>query len=485
MNKDLYINGQWCQGAGNELISQCPATNETIATVNEASDEQVVAAVDAATTAFDRWSALSLDERQKYVETYQKLLERDKDKLALLIAKEVGKPIWEAKTEVMAMINKIAISLEALHQRTPLVQGLHFESNALLTHRPHGVMVVLGPYNFPGHLPNGHIVPALLAGNTLVFKPSELTPMVANAMMMLFDEANFPPGVINLIQGAGSVGAALLEQKIEGVLFTGSYATGKKIHQHFAGRPEIILALEMGGNNPLIVSEMNNIDAAVYTTIQSAFITSGQRCTCARRLIVPNSNWGNLFIERLIKRCQSLSIGGYYQEPEPFMGPVISLKAAQNLLAMQAKWLEQGAVALLQMEQREGAILTPGIIDVSNMGTDEDLEIFGPLLQVRHYNNFDEAIAIANETKYGLAAGLLSEDLQQQKQFYQQAKAGIVNINQPMMGASSKAPFGGIGLSGNHRPSAFYAADFCAYPVASMVADKLVEPETKLTGMNW
>jgi succinylglutamic semialdehyde dehydrogenase len=119
------------------------------------------------------------------------------------------------------------------------------------------------------------------------------------------------------------------------------------------------------------------------------------------------------------------------------------------------------------------------------MGTDEDLEIFGPLLQVRHYNNFDEAIAIANKTKYGLAAGLLSEDLQQQKQFYQQAKAGIVNINQPMTGASSKAPFGGIGLSGNHRPSAFYAADFCAYPVASMVADKLVEPETKLTGMNW
>src|SRR3990167_8941296 len=172
---------------------------------------------------------------------------------------------------------------------------------AVLRHRGHGVMAVLGPYNLPGHLPNGHIIPALLAGNTVVFKPSALTSLVGQKLMEVWEKTNLPKGVLNLVQGGKETGIALAHHPdINGIYFTGSYETGKSLHQFFAGRPEVILALEMGGNNPLVVFNVQNLAAAVYLTIQSAFITSGQRCSCARRLIVANNKEGADFVKRLV-----------------------------------------------------------------------------------------------------------------------------------------------------------------------------------------
>ncbi len=227
------------------------------------------------------------------VEKFAALLEANKAELTRIIACETSKPRWEATTEVTAMINKIAISVKAYHTRTGEQHTEMPDGAATLRHRPHGVLAVFGPYNFPGHLPNGHIVPALLAGNTVIFKPSELTPLTGEAVVKLWEQAGLPPGVLNLVQGGRETGQALSAlSDIDGLLFTGSAGTGYQLHRQLAGQPEKILGLEMGGNNPLIVEDPEDIDAAVHLTIQSAFITAGQRCTCARRLLVKRGAQG-------------------------------------------------------------------------------------------------------------------------------------------------------------------------------------------------
>ena len=357
----------------------------------------------------------------------------------------------------------------------------------MLRHKPHGVVAVFGPYNFPGHLPNGHIVPALLAGNTVVFKPSEQTPKVAELTLGCWIEAGLPAGVLNLVQGARQTGAALAAHPgIDGLFFTGSSRTGNLLHAQFGGHPETILALEMGGNNALIVDQLADIDAAVYCIIQSAFISAGQRCTCARRLLVPEGEWGDGLLGRLVSVAASLRVGAYDAEPAPFMGAVISLDAAQHLLKVQERLIDKGARPLLGMSQPlEGAaLLTPGIIDVSAVQPRADEEVFGPLLQVVRYADFDAAIVEANATRFGLAAGLLSDSRERYEAFWLSSRAGIVNWNKPLTGAASSAPFGGIGASGNHRPSAYYAADYCAYPVASLESEQLVLPDSLAPGVS-
>jgi succinylglutamic semialdehyde dehydrogenase len=346
-------------------------------------------------------------------------------------------------------------------------------------------MAVLGPFNFPGHLPNGHIVPALLAGNTVVFKPSEMTPMVAQKTLECWQAANIPPGVINLVQGGKETGKALSEHKdINGLLFTGSWNTGCHFAKLFAEYPEKILALEMGGNNPYIISSVQNIQAAAYLTIQSAFLTSGQRCTCARRLIIIDSPQSKTFLSTLIKMAESIRVGAYTDSPEPFMGPLISAAAASMLISKHDSLIRQGAIPILPLKilSKGPAFLSPGIIDVSAI-TSPDEELFGPLLQVIHVPNFTAALEIANRTKYGLAAGLLSDKPKEYELFYKYVKAGIINWNTPLTGASSAAPFGGIGQSGNHRPSALYAADYCAYPIASLERGTIVTTTELLPGI--
>jgi succinylglutamic semialdehyde dehydrogenase len=360
---------------------------------------------------------------------------------------------------------------------------------AFIRHKPHGVVAVFGPYNFPGHLPNGHIVPALIAGNTIVFKPSDLTPMVAQTMVKLWDAANLPKGVLNLLQGDITTGKALAaHDHIDGLFFTGSSNTGKLLHEQFAGHPGKILALEMGGNNPLIVAQVNDIDAAVHDIVQSAFITSGQRCTCARRLFIPNTAQGDAILARLIEVTKRIEVGQYDADEQPFMGAMISAKAAAMMAQAQAALIQLGAQVLVELTHLDSdtGFVSPGIIDVTNiLDVLPDEEHFGPLLKVIRYNTFIDAIAEANNTKFGLSAGLIADDAQLYDQFFQQIRAGIVNWNRPITGASGAAPFGGIGESGNHRASAFYAADYCAYPVASVELEATTLPGTLNPGLHF
>ncbi|WP_437881353.1 succinylglutamate-semialdehyde dehydrogenase [Pseudomonas sp. LRF_L74] len=481
------IAGQWQQGEGEILVSLNPVTQEALWSGQAASEAQVAAAVAAARAAFPAWARLALEERAALLERFANVLGSRADELARCIGSETGKPLWESASEVTSMINKVAISVQSYRERSGEKRGVQGDATTVLRHRPHGVVAVFGPYNFPGHLPNGHIVPALLAGNCVVFKPSELTPAVAELAVRCWQQAGLPAGVLNLLQGGRETAVALAAQPgIDGVFFTGSSRTGTLLHRQFAGNPEKILALEMGGNNPLLVDRVADIDAAVYAIIQSAFISAGQRCTCARRLLVPEGEWGDALLARLVSVASMLKVGAFDEQPPPFMGAVISLDAARHLLKAQAHLLENGATSLLHMSQPldNAALLTPGIIDVSAVAERSDEELFGPLLQVIRYRDFAHALSEANNTRYGLAAGLLSDSAERYRQFWLEARAGIVNWNKPLTGAASSAPFGGVGASGNHRASAYYAADYCAYPVASLESEALELPANLSPGVS-
>ncbi|SBH79827.1 succinylglutamate-semialdehyde dehydrogenase [Klebsiella pneumoniae] len=453
--KAQFIAGQWLPGSGATMSKLAPEDQSLLWQAASAGADDVQAACAAARAAFYPWSHRPLAERIDVVQRFAALLETHKEALATLISRETSKPLWETRTEVQAMIGKAAISIEAYHQRTGFHESTLPDGKALLRHKPHGVMAVFGPYNFPGHLPNGHIIPALIAGNTIVFKPSELTPATAEMTVQLWQQAGIPDGAINLLQGGKAT-----------------------------GQPEKMLALEMGGNNALIVADVADIDAALHVIIQSAFISAGQRCTCARRLIVPRGEQGDALLQRLVEASAQIRAGKWDDQPAPFMGGVISLDAAQNMLAAQQKLEGLGGKVLLRMRQPDprSTVLTPGIVDVTGIEVPDE-EYFGPLLTIIRYDGFPEAIRLANQTRYGLAVGLISSDAAQFDQLADEARAGIVNWNKPLTGASSKAPFGGVGASGNHRAAAWYAADYCAWPMASLVSDTLTLPATVSPGL--
>jgi len=484
----LWINGDWVTGQGERRVKKDPVQGNVLWEGHDADTAQVMQAARAARTAFPAWARRPFSERQAIVEKFAGLLESNKADLTAIIARETGKPRWEAATEVTAMINKIAISIKAYHARTGEQQSELPDGAATLRHRPHGVLAVFGPYNFPGHLPNGHIVPALLAGNTLLFKPSELTPWTGEAVIRLWEQAGLPHGVLNLLQGGRETGQVLSAlDALDGLLFTGSANTGYQLHRQLAGQPEKILALEMGGNNPLIIEEPADIDAAVHLTIQSAFVTAGQRCTCARRLLVKKGAQGDAFLARLVDVSQRIQPGRWDDEPQPFIGGLISEPAARNVLDAWQQLESLGGQTLLapRLLQAGTSLLSPGIIELTGVANLPDEEVFGPLLGVWRYERFDEAIAMANNTRFGLSCGLVSPDRAQFDQLLLEARAGIVNWNKPLTGAASTAPFGGVGASGNHRASAWYAADYCAWPMASLESPVLTLPATLSPGLDF
>jgi succinylglutamic semialdehyde dehydrogenase len=481
------INGQWLIGTGPSFSSVNPSNGEVIWQGAGASEEQVDSAIKSARNAFYTWSDLESSARIEIFNKFAQLLKDNSETMATVIAKETGKPIWETRTEVGAMAGKIAISIKAHDERTGTTENPMPGAKAFIRHKPHGVVAVFGPYNFPGHLPNGHIVPALLAGNTVVFKPSELTPMVAEYTLQLWLQAGLPDGVINLVQGELETGKALASHSdIDGLFFTGSSNTGHLLHKQFAGHPGKILALEMGGNNPLIVKDVTDINSAVHDILQSAFVTSGQRCTCSRRLFIEKSANGDAILAKLIEATNNILVGESFAEPQPFMGAMISEAAALGMVKAQAEILAIGGESLVELKHLKAGtgFVSPGIVDVTNAQSLPDEEHFGPLLKVYRYTDFDAAINEGNNTSFGLSAGLLADEQADYDHFFKRIRAGIVNWNKPITGASSAAPFGGIGASGNHRASAFYAADYCAYPVASVEAQKVTMPATLAPGLS-
>ncbi|CAN5404079.1 succinylglutamate-semialdehyde dehydrogenase [soil metagenome] len=473
------------------FTSTDPATGDTFWEGTAASPAEVKTAVDAARAAFPDWADRPRQDRIDALKRYQSVLKRRAPELGEAISRETGKARWETTQEAGgAMVGKVDISIRAYDERTPERTTDTAFGHATLRHRPHGVAAVLGPFNFPGHLPNGHIVPALLAGDTVVFKPSEEAPLTGQIMAECFAEADLPTGVCSVVQGAKETGAALLDAGIDALMFTGSGAAGAYFRKKFADDPHVILALELGGNNPLVVWDAADAEAVAGIVVQSAFVTTGQRCSCARRLIVPEGPAGDAIVDAVDAFADRLIFGRWNDEPEPYAGPLISEKAANAALQALQQRIDLGAkvirasgpVGNLPNGVRGGAFVKPAIIDVTGLNV-LDEEMFAPFLQVIRVPTFEAAIQAANATRYGLSAGLVSDDPKNWDHFIRRIRAGVVNFNRPTTGAAGDMPFGGLGASGNHRPSAYYAADYCAFPVASFEAGAVKNIEGEIKGL--
>ncbi len=449
------------------LTSHEPATG---ALLWEGETSDVDAEVAAARAGWAGWAARPLAVRVETLRRFANVVRQRADAFADLLARETGKPVWEARSEIDSVIAKVDISVGAYAERTSQrrMEGSMGVKTAV-RHKPHGVLAVLGPFNFPAHLPNGHIVPALIAGNAVVFKPSEKTPATGEMLVACYRDAGVPEECIRLVIGGPDEGKALAGHAgIDGLLFTGSARTGLALNRQFAGHPDKILALELGGNNPIVAWDTPDVAAAAAIVVQSAFATAGQRCTAARRLIVEDGKHEAL-VDAVTALAGRLIVDQPHATPAPFMGPVIDNEAADQLTEAFLSLLMRGGRVLRHLERpdAERPFLLPGIIDVTAVAERPDLELFGPVLQIVRVPDFDTALAEANATRYGLSASLLSQTPSLYDRFWAGVRAGVINWNRPTNGAPSNAPFGGVGWSGNHRPSAYYAADYCAYPVVS------------------
>jgi len=483
---ECFIGGRWQMGGGASFTSISPADGSTSWGGNEASHEDVNSAVAAANAALPAWRRRPIAERIAIVRAFAKLVDARKADMAAVISRATGKPLWDAATEAAAMVGKAELSVKAYEERTPTKEAPAGAFVARISHHPHGVMAVLGPFNFPGHLPNGHIMPALIAGNTVIFKPSEQTPEVAEFALRLWEEAGIPPGVINLVHGARAPAEQLVaHDNVHGILFTGGVPAGRAIHRALGGKLEKIVALELGGNNPLVVWDTADLQSTAKLIVKSAYITSGQRCTCSRRLILKAGEGGNAVLDALTALIDRLTVDKPDAQPQPFIGPLISAHAASQVLATQTEWLRNGGVAIRDSRQLAlgPAYLSPGLIDVTALPERRDEETFGPLLQVIRVTDFEAALDEANNTRFGLAAGLISDSADLFSRFEAEVRAGVLNWNRQTTGASGAAPFGGVGQSGNHRPAGYYAADYTAWPMASLIAPGAVKDDEAIVGL--
>lgn len=453
--------------SGSEIVSLEPATGAEVWRGKVGNVDDVVAR---ARRAWPAWAAQPLSNRMEMVRRFSNEVRKEADKLATLIARETGRPMWDARSEVENVVNRAEVSIRAYAERTAQRKlDSAMQGTSAVRHKPHGVVAVIGPYSSPCHLPCGHIIPALIAGNAVVFKASERTPASGELLMQCFNKAGISAAVAQLLVGGAEQGQALaLHDGVDAVLFTGSAHTGIALNRKLAARPDKLVALEMGGNNPIVVWDTPKISDAAVLIVQSAFSSAGQRCTSARRLIVKSTIYDSIVAE--VKRmADRLIVGAPFDEPAPFMGPVIDNAAADGLSESFVYLLQNGGKPIkhLVRSDQDKPFLTPAIIDTTAMKERPDVELFGPLLQVIRIDDFDQAIAEANNTRFGLAASLIGGNPQEYGKFWANIRAGVVNWNRPTTGNPISAPFGGIGLSGNHRPTAYYAADYSAYPVTS------------------
>lgn len=417
------------------------------------------------------WANQTIIERMDVCRRFAEALHQFRDEIVKSITRETGKPIWESRSEVQSAIAKVETAIEAIQKR----RWNSSDGATSIRYRAIGTVLVLGPYNLPLHLPGAHIIPALLAGNTVLFKPSEKTPSVGDWISRCWLRAGLPNGVFELVHGAAEAAQWIVRKEdLAGVFFTGSFRAGVELHRALAGRPDCLLALEMGGNNPMVIDRAGDQRAAIETIIQSSYLTSGQRCTCARRLIVLDIPENRDLVDKLSFAIRRIRYGNPFHSPEPYMGPLVNEDAASQLQRAQEIYGELGGQPLVESKRDaiNPCMVSPGLWEVPDSFV-HDEEYFGPLATVCYVESFESAIEVANRSRYGLAAGILTDRRERFDRFVASVRAGIVNWNSPTTGASGKLPFGGVGASGNHRPSGFFAADYCSDPIASVESSQL------------
>jgi succinylglutamic semialdehyde dehydrogenase len=427
-------------------------------------------AVAAAKAALPAWRRRPFDERASMLRAFAAAVKARREVLATAIARSIGKPLWEARTEVDAVVAKVEITLgagmEAIAPRDLP------SDKASIRHRPVGVMAVLGPFNFPAHLPNGHFVPALATGNTVVFKPSERAPLVGEVLAECMHEAGVPAGVFNVVQGDGSVAAAIVaDGDVDGVCFTGSTAVGQRILEASARFPGRLVALELGGSNAAIVTADANLAHAAREIAFSAFVTAGQRCTATSRVYVERAAQARL-MDELARLTAGLRVD-HPANPDAFLGPIIDEQARARALA-RAEAIAATHEVVVRPEARavdgvEGAYLSPGLF-LAHEGTVtlSAEEFFAPLLLVQAVDSDESAVVHANASPYGLAAGVFCAEESRFERMAAELEVGICNWNRGTVGSSSRLPFGGVKASGNHRPAGLASTLYCVDAVAQI-----------------
>jgi succinylglutamic semialdehyde dehydrogenase len=441
-------------------------------------------AVAAARAAFAGWAARPLDERKELLLKLRELILQRSEAFALTIAREVGKPLWEARTEVSTALNKIDITLgEGLSLVVPheVAKGQRY------SFKPHGVGAVLGPFNFPLHLLHGHVVPLLALGNTVVVKPSELAPVVGQLYAQCFNDAGFPPGVFNLVQGPAAQGALLsAHPDVDVVALTGSFAAGQAIKRATLEQPHKLLALELGGRNPAIVLGDADLDKAAHDVLWGALVTSGQRCSGTALALVERGVF-DAFASRLKSKLERVVVGDPLTSGV-FMGPLVSAGARAGYLealrVAEAEGIELLSAPALPPLEVNGAYVAPTLHLIRTPGARayEREELFGPDLALLRVDDLEQALALANDSQYGLSASLFSNSERNFERAFHVLRYGCVNWNAPTCGASSRLPFGGTRNSGNHRPAALFSTLYAAYPVASIHGPGRLDPSSVSPG---
>jgi succinylglutamic semialdehyde dehydrogenase len=468
-----FIGGRWVGVPGDAVQSRDPSAPDRVIWSGTPKVQHAHDAVAAARGAFVAWRSLGFDARAALLRRFAESCGKHAERLAQTITAEMGKTLAESRAEAKLLQDKVAITLEPA--TLARVTGFEVDAGAgkrgACEFRPLGVMAVIGPFNFPAHLPNGHWVPALLLGNTVVFKPSDRTPAVGQVIAEIAEEAGFPAGVFNVVQGGSEIASALVaHHDIDGILFTGSFPVGRRIVEANLDRPGRMIALEMGGSNAAIVWNDADLRRAVIECVRGAYVTTGQRCTCTRRIIVHES-----IAERFVTafcKLASTAIVAPGTDPEPvFMGPVVSESARAAVLERQATLARQGGRVLLEATafDRPGWFLGPGLVQVERFSRASDCETFGPLAQLSVVTSLDAAIEQANASDFGLVASVFTGDQRIWNASVDQLRVGCLNWNTGTAGASSKLPFGGLGRSGNLRPAGSFAVDLGVYPLATMV----------------
>lgn len=475
--RGVFIDGQWREIASSQASfqTQNPFTGEPVMTVHPAGVSEVSAAVEAAHRAFRGWRATSLAERREILLRFKECLLERKADLAAAIVAEMGKIAPEATVEAGACAAKIDLTLGEAAAR---VADVHPEglAGAYFTYRPHGVMAVIGPYNFPIHLANGHIIAALMTGNTVVFKPSSVTPLVAQVYTEAAAKAGFPNGVFNLLPMTRQAGDHLVTHPlVRGILFTGSWAVGLHFKRLTLEDPHKILALEMGGKNAVIVADDAHLDQAISEIVTGAFLTTGQRCTGTARVICTPRHYQKL--EHALAVAAEAIHSSDPNSEGAFMGPLASAGALRTFRreVQVAEAADSGLSALVPYREasKEWGVCGVGAClhrvdryDANHPYLRE--EVFGPALTIEQVADLDEAFTRACHSDYGLSFSIFSESELTYRRAMVEVPSGIINWNRATNGASGRLPFGGVGKSGNHRPAALFAPEYCAYPVASL-----------------
>jgi succinylglutamic semialdehyde dehydrogenase len=473
-----FIGGRFVRPppSSGQIASQDPGDLRCSLGVYPFSRGALDAAVEAARGAYPAWRDRPFAERAALLRRFAEAIQSRAEPFAERIAREIGKPLWEARTEVSAMVSKIAITLQ--EGMEPIAErSFDMGRGQIARSRAHarGVLAVLGPFNFPAHLPHGHIAPALATGNTIVFKPSERAAAVGQFYAEVADSVGFPEGVFNLVQGDGAQGGALAAHPgVDAVLFTGSHAVGRSIVQANLEQPWKLVVIEAGGKNGVLVAADADLAAAARAVAYGAAVTCGQRCSATSRVIAERSVAAELF-ERIARILAQIRIG-HGLDDGVFMGPLISA-AARERHGKVLEWAKaEGAQCLVEggpcEGPRPGHYVRPSFHRVSSLGAThyQREEHFVPDLYAVEVPDFDAGIAALDDTDYGLVGSVFTRDRERFEAVFRRTRLGLLNWNGPTVGASGKLPFGGIKQSGNDRPAGVSSSLYCTYPVASVEA---------------